>query len=191
MKHISDRRRGGNPHPPLWMTAFVAAVLIAGGLACNASAQPVDQPTAPPTAVINTPSGGAGGVTDADEVKPPEETTPEPTPRPATLPPPGATVESGKFECPGALAARLTVGEQARVTFSNGLSVRVRERPGTDDSITVLFTMPEGTVFTVIGGPECVDGWVWWEIEMANGVTGWASEGSHELGYFLEPYPPQ
>jgi hypothetical protein len=102
----------------------------------------------------------------------------------------GAAEEPAKVDCPGALAPRLTVGEPGRVTFSNGLSVRVREEPSTDESVTVLFMLPEGTVFTVIGGPECAENWLWWEIEMANGVSGWASEGSPGEGYFLEPYNP-
>jgi hypothetical protein len=98
--------------------------------------------------------------------------------------------EPPKVDCPGSLPARLVVGEPARVTFSNGLSVRVREEPSTDESVTVLFMLPEGTVFTVIGGPECAENWLWWEIEMANGVSGWAAEGSPDQGYFLEPYTP-
>jgi hypothetical protein len=176
--------------PRLTLALACVALLVA---ACGTMALSTDEP-AP--------------VEEAPADSQPEEATPHqadiPTPTPEQAPPAGeekgadetpdsSTDDSGeppKVDCPGALPARLTVGEPGRVTFSNGLSVRVREEPSTDESVTVLFMLPEGTVFTVIGGPECADNWLWWEIEMANGVSGWASEGSRDQGYFLEPFTP-
>lgn len=85
-------------------------------------------------------------------------------------------------QCPDAPVSRLAAGMDARVTFSDGRPVNLRRTPGG----TVLRAMPEGTRFTVLSGPTCLDGFAWWEIALENGVTGFAAEG--EPGnYYLEP----
>jgi hypothetical protein len=62
----------------------------------------------------------------------------------------------------------------------------VRVSPGR--SSEVLTTLPEGTAFTVLEGPECTDDWLWWRIQTVDGVVGWVSEGDPNDGYYLEPY---
>jgi hypothetical protein len=200
MSHVTD-----TPRPTVILALACLALLLA---ACGVMA-PTEQPPAgeqpaategapaeppqpeedtppQPTEVIAqeaAPAEGTGEVKGADQPS-------EPTAEETSEPPVEESGEPPKVDCPGALPPRLAVGEPARVTFSNGLSVRVREEPSTDDSVAVLFMLPEGSVFTVIGGPVCAEHWLWWEIEMANGVSGWASEGSPDQGYFLEPYTP-
>ncbi|GEM_PF-880650 len=110
--------------------------------------------------------------------------------------PPGALVtippfQMGSITCPGAPPARLSVGQQARVTFTNGIPLRVRATPGGD----VITQIPEGTVVQVIGGPQCQGQFTWWQIQLDNGIQGWSAEGDME-DYYLEPWatlapPPQ
>jgi len=48
--------------------------------------------------------------------------------------------------------------------------------------------MAEGTIFDVIGGPVCQDGFTWWQIRTLDGsLTGWSAEGSSEDDYFMAP----
>lgn len=85
--------------------------------------------------------------------------------------------------CPGAPVSRLEVGDTARVTFTDGAMLRVRSVPGGD----IVAQIPEGTAFDIIGGPDCQDGFVWWNIRLGNGTTGWSAEGDLE-NYFMEPW---
>ncbi|NDJ75317.1 MAG: SH3 domain-containing protein, partial [Chloroflexi bacterium] len=86
--------------------------------------------------------------------------------------------------CPGALAPRLTVGEQARVTFTDGQPLNVRNSPAGQ----VVTQIQEGTVMTVAGGPQCGNSILWWQVGLPNNLTGWAAEGADAV-YFLEPLP--
>ena len=85
--------------------------------------------------------------------------------------------------CPGAPATRLTVGETARVTFTDGTPLNIRNAPSGEQ----LMQIPEGTVVTVIEGPSCANGYQWWNLSLGNGTGGWAAEGNQE-SYFLEPF---
>lgn len=86
--------------------------------------------------------------------------------------------------CPDAPARRLSVGDKARVTFSNGLSVRLRQQPR--KSGEYIRSIPEGTLMDVIDGPECADSFLWWKIRLTDGTEGWVAEGESD-NYFLEP----
>lgn len=89
-----------------------------------------------------------------------------------------------EFNCPGALATRLAVALRARVTFTDGTPLRVREAPG--KSSRVLKTIPEGTEVFILEGPQCKDGGVWWRMQTSNGsVSGWVMEGEKGV-YYLE-----
>jgi hypothetical protein len=80
--------------------------------------------------------------------------------------------------------ARLQIGGTGRVTLTDTSGTRLRTEPGVTGSI--LQTMPDGTAFTVITGPYCIDSLKWWQVQLADGTTGWAAEGTAD-GYFLEP----
>jgi hypothetical protein len=48
--------------------------------------------------------------------------------------------------------------------------------------------LPEGATFTIVGGPECADGFIWWQIDTV--LNGWTAEGQligSAYDYFLEP----
>jgi len=107
----------------------------------------------------------------------------------ATLPPsagqPGGTQPGspGEISCQGAPPPNLTVGGQGRVT--PGLPNKVRSQPGT--GAAQVGSIPGEGVFTVIGGPVCADGYLWWQISY-NGLIGWTANGSG-AEYWVEPYP--
>jgi hypothetical protein len=87
--------------------------------------------------------------------------------------------------CLGAPSARLTVGEQARVTYTDGTPLNIRATPDGDK----LAEIPEGTVVNVLAGPECVGAFNWWQISVVQGaaVSGWSAEGDLQ-DYYLEPW---
>ena len=93
------------------------------------------------------------------------------------------TLSAPSMMCPGAPPPRLTVGGQARVTFTDGTPLRVRAAPG-GEYITQL---PEGTVVQVIGGPQCQGQYTWWQIQTSDGIQGWSAEGDMQ-DYYLEPW---
>lgn len=99
-----------------------------------------------------------------------EKTTPPPTPRPTS--------------CPGAILSRITVSMQARTTIIDGTQTRVRNKPNVSGEI--VKRLDEGTEFQVIGGPQCSDGYTWWQIELPSGDQGWVAEGDASR-YFIEP----
>jgi hypothetical protein len=86
--------------------------------------------------------------------------------------------------CRPAPPSRLSVGMDATVSFRLSLRLRIREAPGLDSR--VITAMNRGTEMTIIDGPVCQDGYLWWEIERNDGITGWSAEGEPWM-YYLEP----
>lgn len=93
-----------------------------------------------------------------------------------------AAPPSGVQYCAGTIPSRLQTGVRARVTFTDGTPLRLREAPGG----TFLRDMAEGTEFAIIGGPQCHGGYTWWNIRLDNGQSGWSAEGDNDT-YFMEP----
>lgn len=100
-------------------------------------------------------------------------------------------IQPNPIVCEGAPPSRLNVGMRAQVRVApEGAQVRqqnVRDAPGlSSESIARL---PEGVFFTIVGGPECVDGFVWWQIDTV--LNGWTAEGQLTPGgaydYYLDP----
>jgi uncharacterized protein YraI len=111
------------------------------------------------------------------DATPGESVNPAPTqpvigPGPAPAPAPGS--------CP---SVSLTVGTTARVT--PGLPNKVRNAPAL--SAAQIGTIPGEGVFTVIGGPQCADGYQWWQVDY-NGLRGWTASGT-DTEPWVEPYP--
>ncbi len=95
-------------------------------------------------------------------------------------PPPSDPVT---YNCPGAPPLRLAVGGQGQVT--PGLPNKLRSQPSISGA--QIGTLEEGTVFSVVGGPHCADGYTWWKVS-AGGVEGWTASGSGGE-YWVAPYP--
>lgn len=88
--------------------------------------------------------------------------------------------------CGTAPAPRLTIGENARVTFTTGSDLNIRTATDGD----YIMQIPEGTVVNVVNGPVCANNYRWWQVQFENlGATvgGWAAEGDSN-SYFLEPF---
>ncbi len=76
-----------------------------------------------------------------------------------------------------------------RGAWSLGSSNALRTLPGRGLGSIVIGEIPGGSVFTVLAGPQCADGFYWWQINY-NGVPGWTAEGQG-LTYWIEPYAVQ
>lgn len=99
------------------------------------------------------------------------------------------TAQQPVATCDAAPPICLAAGMTARVTFTNGSVLRVRQAPGG----TIITELSEGTGFKVVEGPTCLDGFNWWkiELEIVNGgsLTGWSAEGDAD-NYYIEPFQP-
>ena len=81
------------------------------------------------------------------------------------------------------LAPRLTIGGQGRV--SPGTPNAVRSLPNKGSTSVVIGEIPGGGVFSVLAGPQCADGFYWWQVNYG-GLIGWTAEGQGST-YWLEP----
>ena len=96
---------------------------------------------------------------------------------------PSAPVQA-QDPCDGLVAPRLTIGGAARVTSTYGVSLKNQPLTGAAGASEVqLLTF--GTTGTVLDGSRCNLGYRWWQLQLADGTTGWAAEGGTE--YFMEP----
>jgi hypothetical protein len=95
------------------------------------------------------------------------------------IPPPAA------ITCPGAPATRLNANGYAYASTQSSVSNRVRSAPGTGANILGLL-LP-GKAVQITGGPQCVEGYVWWKIKALEGtLDGWTAEGQGK-DYWLVP----
>ena len=79
---------------------------------------------------------------------------------------PGGESASGTFE----------IGATATVTNEN---VNIRTEPTTSSDVVAKATA--GDIVTITGNAQEADGYIWWPIETAGGLTGWIAED------FLQP----
>jgi hypothetical protein len=61
----------------------------------------------------------------------------------------------------------------------------LRSLPGRSSTSVVIGEIPGGGVFNIISGPQCADGYYWWQVNY-NGVIGWTAEGQDST-YWIEP----
>lgn len=89
--------------------------------------------------------------------------------------------------CPGALPSRVHVGDLAQVVAEPD-ALRVRATPGDGEILTLIYRSYQ---LEVVGGPECIDSIVWWEVRLGDELTGWVAEGiSDPAEYFIETTVP-
>jgi hypothetical protein len=88
-------------------------------------------------------------------------------------------------DCHSTYLTRLCIGDKAYVSFDPPLTNNIRQEPYKGS--TLLGKVHPGDEMTIIDGPSCSNGWIWWKIISAdNGITGWTAEGD-ENGYWLLP----
>jgi hypothetical protein len=87
-------------------------------------------------------------------------------------------------DCPGAPPAQLVVGGRGQVT--PGDPNRLRNAPSTWQG-SVVGQMPAGSVFNVIGGPQCSDNLRFWQVSY-NGLSAWTADGTGST-YWVQPVP--
>jgi hypothetical protein len=89
--------------------------------------------------------------------------------------------------CPVGVPPRLEVGGEGRRLWDDVNNVRAQPTL----SAARVGTLNAGTLFSVLAGPQCSDGYAWWHItfESASGtITGWTAEGDPVSGeYWLAP----
>lgn len=85
---------------------------------------------------------------------------------------PASADNSQQLACPP--AAGLVVGGQGVVL--SGPDNVIRSQPGTSIYSPIVGLMPAGTLFYVLEGPRCADGYNWWRIDNGN-VSGWTADG--------------
>jgi uncharacterized protein YraI len=74
-------------------------------------------------------------------------------------------------------------GRQGRVSTASAATNRVRSGPSTAASI--IGEIPAGEYFDVLAGPECANGWAWFQVR-AEKLEGWMAEGSADE-YWVQP----
>ena len=63
------------------------------------------------------------------------------------------------------------IGIQAAVQTTNNDVLNLRNGPGIN--FDRLGTIPNGTIVTLIDGPQNADGFIWWRVRLPTGVEGW------------------
>lgn len=111
---------------------------------------------------------------------------PQPTAAPTSTPSantgqPDTTTDEGRSVCDGAMNTRLTVGFKAQST-DNGIPKNIRQQPTT--SSQRVGQVAPGALADVVGGPECAQGMVWWQVEYED-VTGWIAEGQFGVYWYV------
>lgn len=122
----------------------------------------------------------------------PEQTS-TPTPSPTTavtdepLPTPIVEIPSEPEACAAYSSSQLQVGMNATIQRP----LNFRSYPGLFKNL--ILTNGPGVEVEIVGGPACTryergGAYLWWEIKLPNGLTGWSAEASaFGAFYFMEP----
>lgn len=185
----SKPSRGG-PLPPFWSVAltFFLALSVAGcliGALIMLGGRSSQQEASQPVILIThapLPTTALDGL-----VEPTATIEIGGTPQPQTdqgIQLSGPTLAPSATATPTPIA--IDVGAQVIVISQGGINVR--NAPGTGSA--VVFTANNNQTFSVIGGPEVVDGLRWWQIrDITNGNSGWVAENDG-LSDLIQVYVP-
>lgn len=87
--------------------------------------------------------------------------------------------------CHADYISRLKIGDIVYVSYTPPSANNVRSKPYKDS--TLLGKIQPGEEVTIIKGPSCSNGWIWWKIQTKNNkLSGWTSEGDKNH-YWLIP----
>lgn len=93
----------------------------------------------------------------------------------------GDTAGRGQVSCPGAPPSRLQVGDTA-IVITEPDPLRARSNPIDGEIVDLLY---RDYALPIVGGPQCVDGIVWWEAQLRDDNLAWVAEGIPDE-YFID-----
>ncbi len=79
----------------------------------------------------------------------------------------------GGISCDGAPPSRLRVGDTA-IVITEPDALRARPLPAEGDPVELLY---RDYVVPVVGGPECINSFVWWQVQLRDETLAWVAEG--------------
>ncbi len=82
------------------------------------------------------------------------------------------------------LPSRLLAGDTARLRPFPATAINLRDNAGL--GAAQVDRIQPGTTMTILSGPECVDGYAWYNVDY-EGTVGWTAE-SNAGEYWLEPF---
>ena len=109
---------------------------------------------------------------------------------PVTGYPPTVPITPVAVSCPNAPTTQLAVNMLvvvAPVASGQPTITHLRATPTTQAQIVV--NLVPGNQLIVTDGPQCADGYIWWQIRSANNFVGWVAEGD-KSGSFIVPIMP-
>ena len=87
----------------------------------------------------------------------------------------------GSVSCPSAPPSRVSVGDTA-IVITEPDALRARSEPAIGDVVELLY---RDYAIPIVGGPECIDGVVWWQVQLRDESLAWVGEGVTEE-YFID-----
>jgi hypothetical protein len=99
-----------------------------------------------------------------------------------------ATPSPVTIGCEGAPPSRIQVVTDGTVYNVSTASALVNLNVHRGIGGETLGTLSPGSVFSIVGGPVCWNGMMWWQIESADtGLAGWVAEGAAPSDYYIAP----
>ena len=103
------------------------------------------------------------------------------TPTPTDYVPPTATPYMAPTDTPAAptaeaavTSAPISVGAQVKIVNTGPTGLNFRKEPAR--AAEKISSLPEGSVYQVVGGPQQADSLTWWQLkDPASGQTGWGA----------------
>ncbi len=85
------------------------------------------------------------------------------------------TITSTATSSPSEIVNGISTNKYVMIQGTEGVGLRIRSNPGTQSEVN--FIANESEVFQVIGGPQTMDGMIWWQLATPYDMTrqGWAS----------------
>ncbi len=88
-------------------------------------------------------------------------------------------------KCPGAPESYVKIGDWVRVSVDPPLPIRIRSGPGSSGD--AIGEAEPGSNLFIIDGPECANGFAWWQVRSLDGLEGWTIEGDSDGYWLVEP----
>jgi uncharacterized protein YfaS (alpha-2-macroglobulin family) len=88
------------------------------------------------------------------------------------------------IECLGAPDPQVKVGDVVIITKEDKRPLNIRQEPNLDATVVTQALVEE--TMQITGGPFCEGGYLWWQVRLNNGISGWAAEGDLSV-YYYEP----